>query len=315
MTGIVANAAEQLIDSVLHSVLQFMGHIAKWIGMIGIMEAQLPWVQTLYHTLYAVAGGIFAVYLAYTLLTRWILWNEGTADYDGTLIMKGILRVILYMGVSGSLALVVYRFGLDLGWVITANSLKAGVHALNGFWPNVKASVGGNLVEEFGQFVLGIVALVVAVLALIWIFFETLERGVQLTVYYLAAPFMALGQLNADGGVWSTWWRKLVILSLSQAIQLLCVEGLAGTPQVLLWMQHSLPPSPGGAMAGALGFVLGLLIDIVWLVVGIRGPHLLEEFSMRSGVGAIGGWAGSQAANRAASAIGPKPGSPSSPGK
>lgn len=295
MGGLVENALIHVMQSVLGAALSWLGHVSVWIGDLGILQTQLPWVQTAQTTLMAVAGTLLGVYVAYIAITRWILWNEGTADFDGTVLFKAILRATLYFGVSGSLVVLVYRFGLDLGWTIMGTSLTAGTHTLHGLFANI-GSVYLHAASETGLFLLSILVLCLAIILLAVIFVETLERSAELVIYYLAAPFVALGQINPDGGTWASWWRGLVVLSLAQAVQLACLEGMAGTTQLVAVMHQTLHGVP---TSGTLGIALALLLDVGWLLVGVRGPHLLREWSYRSGFAGMAGWAGNNAASNA----------------
>jgi hypothetical protein len=143
-------------------------------------------------------------------------------------------------------------------------------------------------------------------------------RATQLVIYVIAAPIAALGQLNAGGGTWSTWWTKLVVLSLSQAVQILCFMGLVGTTQVLTspvdtqWiatMIHQMPIAAPIAMTAAVAMsvvntIFALLLMIGWLVTAVRGPHLLEQWSYHSGVGSSVIYAAGSAARSAGSSAG-----------
>lgn len=292
MGGLVENAVENVLQSVLGAALTWLGHVSVWIGDLGILQTQLPWVITAQHTLMAVAGTLLGVYIAYIALTRWVLWNESTADFDGTVLFKSILRATLYFGVSGGLVVLVYRFGLDLGWALMGTSLTAGTHTLHGLFHNI-LSGATQMSGEIGMVLLSVLVLALAVVLLAVIFVETLERSAELIVYLLAAPFVALGQLNPDGGTWSSWWRSLVVLSLSQAVQLLCLKGMAGTVQLIPALSHR---NPGG---GSLATMLALLLDVGWLLVGVRGPHLLKEWSYRSGFAGMAGWVGNNVGSNA----------------
>lgn len=293
MGGLVENAIEHVLQSVLGAALTWLGHVSVWIGDLGVLQTQLPWVQTAQHTLMAVAATLLGVYIAYIALTRWILWNDGTADFDGTVLFKSILRATLYFGISGSLVVLVYRFGLDLGWTIMGTSLTAGTHTLHGISGDIFSRVAKVSGAGGGMVLLSVIVLALAVVLLAVIFAETLERAAELVIYYLAAPFVALGQLNPDGGTWGGWWRYLVVLSLSQAVQLLCLKGMAGTTQLIPALGYH------NASGGSIGTMLALCLDLGWLLVGVRGPHLLREWSYRSGFATAVGWVGNNVGSNA----------------
>lgn len=113
--------------------------------------------------------------------------------------------------------------------------------------------------------------------------------------------------MNADGGTWTAWWTNLVILSLSQAVTILAFKGFVGTTQVLTaahtpaWLasvaRATLPiggfgPVAIGLMETAVRMIFLVLLMVGWMVVAIRDPHLLRQWSYRTGVSGFGVWVG-----------------------
>ncbi|MCY0886096.1 MAG: hypothetical protein OWV35_09480 [Firmicutes bacterium] len=291
MTGLQA-----VLTHILSGFLAIVGIIAEAIGSLALAQTQLPWVQGLQTDLMAVVWTLLGLRVGYEALTRYILWNEGTADLDGTALWKGILRMILYVGIAGTLATTVFRWGLDLSNLVLGAPMTGAVTVLHKFAADL-----ATLPSAVLGFILALaLALIGSVVALLIILVQMAIRSAELIYYILAGPFLALGQINLDGGTWTAWWQGLVVLALAQAWQVLALKGMIGTTQFL--MSQSATGVVGQALAhGGLTtllaglplsdgrmvvmLVLSLLLMVGWLVVGIRGPHILQQWAYRSGLG------------------------------
>lgn len=295
MNSLILGGIDYVVNTLLHWLIWGVGILADGIAHLSLMEAQLPWVGHVYSTVSAVALAIFGLAIGYKAFTAYLMWSEGTADPDGSVMMKSILRVGIYMALSGSIALMTFQFGISFAATIMSSpmlSADQGFHSIAG---NLMALPGSVIAA---QLVLG-AGLLIAVVFLLVVIVQMAVRGAELIIYYLAAPFVALGQLNAGGGIWNGWWTNLVILSLSQAVQMVCFVGLAGTTQFLTspadsqWITtllHASPIAAPIAIAASVGMtlvnaVLTLLMAFGWLIVAVRGPHLLKQWAYHSGVG------------------------------
>lgn len=291
MTGI-----QSVMNHMIGGMLAIIGIIAQAIGGLAIAQTQLPWVQGLQVDLMAVVWTLLGLRIGYEALTRYILWNEGTADLDGTALWKGILRSIIFVGIAGTLATTVFKWGLQLGNVVMSAPMTGSVTVLHSLSADI-----ATLPSAAAGFVLAAsLALIGGVIALLIILVQMAIRSAELIYYVLAGPFLALGQMSLDGGTWTGWWQGLLVLSLSQAWQLLALKGLVGTTQFITSQAaHGTVGSiltHGGAVtliAGlplsslrtAVMMILSLLLMVGWLLVGIRGPHILQQWAYRSGMG------------------------------
>ncbi|MGB9847281.1 MAG: conjugal transfer protein TrbL family protein, partial [Desulfotomaculales bacterium] len=98
-------------------------------------------------------------------------------------------------------------------------------------------------------------------------------RSVEVAVLAAVGPIMAVGLTRADEGVAAVWWRELIVLSLSQAVQVFLIKGLLSTFMTLTF----------GAD------ILKLFLLIGWLWVAFRTPTVLRQYAYHSGLGgAIG---------------------------
>ena len=305
MGNLIMTGIQVVLTNIVGGMLDIVGIIAQAIGGLAIAQTHLPWVQGLQTDLLAVVWTLLGVRVAYEALTRYILWNEGTADLDGTALWKGILRTMIYVALAGVLATTVFQWGLDLGTMVMAAPMTGAVGQLH----TVSADIATLPSAVIGFILAALLALVGGVVALLLILFQMAIRSAELIYYVLAGPFLALGQMNLDGGTWTAWWQGLIVLSLAQAWQLLALKGMIGTTQFITSQAAGSTLGAvlrhGGATAVLAGLpladgrmvvmmLLSLLLMIGWLIVGIRGPHILQQWAYRSGMGSgmisIGSW-------------------------
>jgi len=114
-------------------------------------------------------------------------------------------------------------------------------------------------------------------LLMILIFFQGLVRTIEITLAAIISPFAALGYMSG-GGMADVWWREVVVLSASQAVQLLLLHMAAAfLVAPLPWQQL-----PGQMALGPFLFVAALWVT--W-----RTPHILRNYAYSTGLsGAIG---------------------------
>lgn len=308
MNQLVLGGVEYVVNAIVGGLVWLVGVVADGISHLALVQAHLPWVQNLKADITVLAWTILGAYVAYIALVRYILWGDGTPDPDGTILTKSLLRTAVYVGLSGFLATAMFQWGITLAGFITSTTMLHVAQSLHGLWGNIVALPG-----SLGGLALGLsLAIGVGVALLLVVCFQMAIRAAQLVVYVVGAPLAALGQMHVDGGVWNGWWANLVILSLSQAVQMLCFVGLVNTTQVLTstadvhWiyaMAHHMPVATPAAMSvnvivTVLNVVFALLLVIGWLIVAIQGPHLLKQWSYHTGVGGFAMWVGGQTASR-----------------
>ncbi len=271
LTGLLTSA---LIDIALHYLLNPFLQLLAWalqhIANGSLAMANAPWVHSAEAVSASVAGGILGLYIAWKALTEYVLWNEGTGNDATGYWAKALLRVIVYGALGGFLPYAVFSWGIQFGAALVAAPAESSI--------NVLAILVNGLSGMGGIDVLVLVLMVVVVLvALLIVFLQMLIRGAELAIYVIAAPLVTLGWLSPDGGVWQLWWKNLVILSLSSAVQWLALKGLVATVVIDVGTKP-------------LGAFLAILEMLAWAWVAIRGAHLLQQWSYRTGI-AQSGWA------------------------
>ena len=281
MGGLVVSGLSAAIQSVMSGLLGILAQMLGGMSDYALQVAHLPWVSQAVDVSTAVAGGLLLLNLTYRAATEYVLWNEGSSsDGTGTL-GKGLLRVAIYGAAGTTIAYTTFQWGIWLAMAYMAAPLLGNVTVTHNLVtdlasvPNV--TMGAVLALTFG--------LVAVVVALVVVALQMAVRATELIYYVVGAPIVALGQFNRDGGVWSAWWRNLVILSLSQAVQWLGLKSMVGMTQVIL----------GGtaSVASSAQMLLVILLMLGAAIATIRGPHMLQQWSYRSGFAGMGGQVGS----------------------
>ena len=110
-------------------------------------------------------------------------------------------------------------------------------------------------------------------------------RGAELALMSVLGSIMALNLTSSNRSLWSSWFKQIIIICVSPAIQLFMINGAL----VLLTIE---------------GFgSIHILLTFGWLWATVKAPAFVKQFAYTNGVGgAVGGTAkqaGSMALMRA----------------
>ena len=264
-------------DALLTPLQQFLFSLLSNIAAQGLTIAQLPFVGEVTQSMAAVAATLLITRVAWEGLSRYVLWNEGTGDGTGGELLKGVLRTAFFMGLGSFLAIWVFRFGLDLAGVVGAAPLASATRLTSSWVQDVVQAP--NVAVGTVLFLLLFILAVVGGLLVVTI--QTAIRAAELTFLVVAGPLMALGQLYPDGGVWNSWWRQLVTLSVAQAWQFFGLKAMVSVSQVVL------DGSPAASLSNNLidQVFVAVLMSLAFIIVTVRGPHLIKEWAAHTGIG------------------------------
>ena len=264
-------------DALLTPLQQFLFSLLSNLAAQGLTIAQLPFVVEVTQSMAAVAATLLITRVAWEGLSRYVLWNEGTGDGTGGELVKGVVRTAFFMGLGSFLAIWVFRFGLDLAGVVGAAPLASATHLTSSWVQDVVQAP--NVAVGTVLFLLLFILAVVGGLLVVTI--QTAIRAAELTFLVVAGPLMALGQLYPDGGVWNSWWRQLVTLSVAQAWQFFGLKAMVSVSQVVL------DGSPAASLSNNLidQVFVAVLMSLAFIIVTVRGPHLIKEWAAHTGIG------------------------------
>ena len=285
MATLIVGAIYSFLQTWVNGITDIMAHVLLPIADGALKINSLSWVKEATQVSVAVAAGLFAVRIGWEALSRYILWNEGTADQDGGQIWKGMLRVVMYGAAGTWLVQTVVKFGIWYGAALMAAPMADAVTNAQNIMPHLLAIPG--IVQQ--DLLVSVFAILVTIICIIIIGIQILVRGAELVFFTVAAPVVALGQFSTDGGIWNSWWRSLVVLSMSQAVQWLGIKGVVASMAIITNAKS--PDAQAiwsliGVATGGIGpAAIGLFLAIGFAIATIRGPHLLREWSYRTGVG------------------------------
>ena len=291
MVNMIAGWIAGLISSVEVGLLNFLASFVAGAGQESLTLAHQPWVGQALLVTMTVSGSLAAVIIAYRAATEWILWNEGTSSLDQPGFWKSAARVGIYGAIGAPLAYMTFKWGFGLAGALMlapvkgsfdmvgamSNAVQAGaMGVIGGVAGGAGAVVVGGVAlpaiaaaSVFALFpVLVIIAILLVILAIVTV--EIFYRGAELCFYVIGAPIVALGWFWPQGTIWQLWFKNLVILSLSLAVQWLCLKGLVATV-FALWTT-----SPEG-------YVTAMFAALAWGFLALTGPHLMQAWTYRSG--------------------------------
>jgi len=227
-------------------------------GMIGSMSAALQildstYVSNIVADAQVIAGSLLALKIAYDALYAYILHSNGEPVDAGNILVRVSLAAA---GVAGTpwLARLVYSSCTDLA------SQVAGSQAID-------ASQFSPFVALTNPTIIMTVAAIVGLVLWILILVQTGVRAVELAVLSVTGSVMSIGLTNPDQGTFSVWWRELVVLSMSQVIQIFLVKGALTSMSLV-----------------SVG-TMQIFFFIGWLWVAYRTPAVLRQFAYSTGVG------------------------------
>ena len=282
MGGMIVSGLSYFVQhAILDPLLSLLAAALSGISSESLAVAHLPWVGQVTAVSATVAASRFARLVAWQALTQYVLWNEGSSSDATGWWSKGVLRVAIYGSIGTWLAYSTFQFGIWLAAAYMAAPLLGNVQVTH----NLTTDIASSPNVAVGTILFLLIGLIAVAITLVIVTLQMAVRGAELVFFVVAAPLVALGQFNRDGGIWNNWWRSLVVLSLSQAVQWLGLKGMLATTQLVLDGSSS---SAAGAALAVTDIFLVIVLMLGWAWATIRGPHLLQQWSYRTGLAQSG---------------------------
>jgi hypothetical protein len=267
VSGFLTYIYTALIETFSFAIADMMG--------LAVAVMSLPFVKNAVSYSQQLALAILAAKVMSEGIQTYILRQNGDPDSDPTGL---IIRTAQSVAVISCLPWIVeqiFIFGTKV--MSDVSNLGYGEVELSG----LGELIGGYIANEL---MLGIVCIVIVVSFLV-IGIQIGIRGAELAVMSILGSIIALNLTSNNRSLWSSWFKQIVIISVSPAIQLFMINGAI----VLLTIE---------------GFgSLHVLLVFGWLWATIKTPAFVKQFAYSNGVGgAIGGTAkqaGSMALMRA----------------
>lgn len=224
---------------------------------------ELPLVQN---------GVRYAQILAFTLLvvkagseafTTYVLFENGDPDADPVGLLVRTAQSVAIIACLPWIVKEVFTFGSKVALDVSA--LRAGEMGVEDW-----TYLSGAILSSFGSII--VIFAIIFVIMLLVVAIQASIRGAELALMSVLGPIMALNLTANNRSIWSAWFRQLIIICVSQALQIFMLSGVVS----LLTTQ---------AVSGN-----GLLIVFGWLWLTIKTPNYVKQFAYSTGLtSSIGG--------------------------
>ena len=222
-----------------------------------------------------IALTLLVVRVGYEALHSYILAINGDPSADpGGLIKRSVKAAALVVCCPW---LVKWIFQLTITMATEISSV-GGVAQATDISQAMNAAIGA--INPVGMNSIGFVTIIMLLCGLViylLIFLQMACRAVEIGLIAVAGPLMVLGFVSPSEGLGSVWWRELIVQCIAQPVQILLLRGA-------MLSLGSFPVTGG---------FLNILFFIGWMWTTYKGPKIVQQFAMSTGVGgAAGGIAG-----------------------
>lgn len=267
----IENFFKKIIEQAINMFLQFLAAIN---GMSGEV-LNLPVVNSAIIYSQALAGTILVTKVAYEAWMTYVMRMNGDPDADpGGLLIRSTASAAIIGGMPW-LVKWLYQFGTAVSNDVAK---LPGVDYTSAASPMEKLldMVVANNTFVFFTFLGVIFAVVIFIVVLI----QTFIRAAELAVAAVVGSFMALGLTNTSSQSFGTWFRELLTLSLTQAVQMFLIKVSFFTLTEF-------------SFGGIPLFNLFLFCGFLW--VTYKSPSILKTYIHSTGVGKAAGGAAQSA--------------------
>ena len=259
--GISAFLSRILID-----IVAFAGGLIANEHEMAVNILDSAFVINLTHNTQIIAGFLLAIKLAVDVTRQYIMFASGDGDVSP---LKTIRRTI-YAGamIAGGpwIAREVFTWGAQLAIMIAQTPVAAQINPFE----NIINAMLLRTVVNFAVVIVVMFALIFYFIVLI----QTVIRAVELAFISISAPIMAVGLTDQNEGIWATWWREMVVLSMAQAVQMFFLTGFFSAMVAIAHLEADLHLS-------------SLILPIAWLYVAFKSPAMLKQYAHHTGVGQV----------------------------
>lgn len=254
-----------LKDLISESIELFATVLANIMGT-SIKVLEMPLVKNGIFYAQALAFTILVVKVMNEAFQTYILYQNGDPDADPSGLLIRTAQAVAVIASSHWIIVQIFTFGskvaLDVARLGTGQTGAAD-------WGTI---IGTIIVTN------GIAILIVGAILLICLLivaFQATIRGAELALMAVVGPILALNITSNNRNVWSSYFKQLLILCVSQALQIFMLEGAFALVLSDIFAEPS-----------------GILLVLGWIWVAIKTPKFLQQFAHSTGfTGAVGGGA------------------------
>lgn len=273
LNSITTSAMQYFLQHIVDEAIQLFGNAMASTMSVGSSVLNLPAVKN--GILYAqgLALVILVAKVASEALQTWILYTHGDSNSNpGGLLIRTVKAIAIITGVPWIVSWI-YQFG---------TAMAQDVANLSGVGTVTDVSFAGLTNYANNAMIVGILMVLVGIIMLLFVFIQTFTRSAELGLLAVVGPLIALNVTSTNNSTYSAWIREVIIVSISQALQIFMVK-------------TSFYVLAGGIPSISSGYAL--LMFLAWLWVTIKAPKFIKQFAYSSGLGGVAGGAAQQVGN------------------
>lgn len=253
---VLTTLAKQITNGLMTAFNSIVGSIIK-MGL-DVLDYKIVNDGILYAQ--GIALVILGTKIAYEAVSTYILYSNGDSNADPQgLLLRGFYSAAIICTIPW-LMKAIFQLG---------GSFAQDIMNINGLEYLDSTSINLDPMQGIVTLVLFIVAFIFIVIILI----QTFVRVANFAMLSVIGSFMALNITSTNAALFRMWWKEVVIVSLSQALQIFMIKASMYTVSYL-GSENSLE-------------VLPAFIGFLW--VTYKTPAFLNQFKYSTGMGSAAG--------------------------
>jgi len=249
IAAFLSDLIDDLISYFSNILVDIMG-LSQNIFNMPIVQNGIKYSQTLAFT-------ILVIKVINEAYQTYILYQNGDPDADPTGLLVRTAQAVAVITVLPWIVSQLFMFGTKVATDV-ANLSSGRMSYLD--WQYIKIWLNPIMGLSFCP-----IFCIIIVIMLLIVAFQATIRGAELALMSVLGPIMALNITANNRGIWSSWFRQVVIICTSQAIQIFMLAGAMS-----LISSQSISNK-------------GLLFFYGWLWVAIKSPKYVQQFAYSTG--------------------------------
>lgn len=215
-------------------------------------------IADLYQAIYTFAIALLIMFFIKRMIEVYFAWSNGDPETSPLSVLLGFVKALIVMICFGF----IYEVFVEVFVSMYESFINAGFEGGDSIIEDLEKVNG--LSGVFLNMIGNIFYLIIAVFCAL-IYFQNLGRGIEMLVLRFGVPFACIGFLNADGGVASGYFQKMIKVAFTIIVQLL-----------LLRLSLSLISQ------------FHVILSLACINIAYKTPNLLSEFMVSNNQGYYG---------------------------
>ncbi|OCZ51343.1 conjugal transfer protein TrbL family protein [Dehalobacter sp. TeCB1] len=260
-SSLLGGAVQSFFENLFNQIINFFATTLVNIMSTSTDVLQLPFVQNGIHYAQGLAFVVLVLKTMNEAFQTYILHQNGDpeADPGGLLIRTG--QAVAIVATLPWILPQLFIFGTKVATDVA--NLSTGKMGLEDWGIFLKSPGTMSMVIILMGLGMAIILLLIGI--------QTMIRGAELALMAVIGPILALNITSNNQDLWSSWFKQVIIICVSQAVQIFMVKGAFSL------MTNEISAN-------------GLLLVLGWLWIALKSPAFLKQFAYSSGfTGAVGG--------------------------